>query len=85
MSVELVVLFNNLILCYPLLLLLSVFPRISVFSKELTLHIRWPKDWSFSFSISLSNEYSRLISFRTDWLDLFAVQRTLKSLLQYKG
>ena len=72
---------NHLILCRPLLLLPSVFPSIRVFSSESALHIRWPKDWSFSFSISPSNEYSGLISFRMDWLDLLAVQGTLKSLL----
>ena len=74
---------NHLILCCPLLLLPSIFPSISVFSNESTLHIRWPKYWSFSFSISPSNEYSGLISFRMDWLDLLAVQGTLKSLLQH--
>ena len=74
---------NHLILCRPLLLLPSVFPSIRVFSNESVLHIRWPKYWSFSFSISLSNEYSGLISFRMDWLGLLAVQRTLKSLLQH--
>ena len=74
---------NHLILCHPLLLLSSIFPSIRVFSKESALRIMWPKYWSFSFSISPSNEYSGLISFRTDWLDLLAVQRTLKSLLQY--
>ena len=72
---------NHLILCCPLLLPPSVFPSIRVFSNESALCIRWPKYWSFSFSISPSNEYSRLISFRVDWLDLFAVQGTLKSLL----
>ena len=82
MSIELVMLPNHLILCYPLLLLTSVFPSIRVFSNEWSLHIRWPKYWSFSFSISPSNEYSGLISFRIDWFDL-AVQGTLKSLLQY--
>ena len=76
---------NHLILCCPLLLLLSIFPSIMVFSIESVLHIRWPKYWSFSFSISPSNEYSGLISFRMDWLDLLAVQRTLKSLLQSIG
>ena len=70
---------NHLILCHPLLLLPSIFPSIRVFSSEPVLHIRWPKYWSFSFSISLSNEYSGLISFRIDWLDLLAVQGTLKS------
>ena len=72
---------NNLILCHPLLLLPSIFPSIRVFFKESVLRIRWPKYWSFSFSISPSNEYSGLISFRMDWLDLLAVQGTLKSLL----
>ena len=74
---------NNLILCYPLLLPPSIFPSIRVFSNESVLHIRCPKYWSFSFSISPSNEYSRLISFRIGWLDLLEVQETLKSLLQY--
>ena len=74
---------NHLILCCPFLLLLSIFPSIKVFSNALALHIRWPKYWSFSFSISPSNEYSGLISFRIDWLDLLAVQGTLKSLLQH--
>ena len=74
---------NHLILCHPLLLLPSIFPSIKVFSNELVLHIRWPKYWSFSFSISPSNENSGLISFKMDWLDLHAVQRTLKSLLQH--
>ena len=74
---------NHLILCPPLLLLLSIFPRIRVFSNESVLCIRWPKYWSFSFSISSSNEYSGLISFRIDWFDLLAVQWTLKSLLQH--
>ena len=74
---------NHLILCRPLLLLPSIFPSIRVFSNESALHIRCPKYWSFSFSISLSNEYSGLISFRIDWLDLLAVQGTLKSLLQH--
>ena len=74
---------NYLILCHPLLLLPSIFPTIRTFSNESVLHIRWPKDWSFSFSISPSNEYSGFISFRMDWLDLLAVQGTLKSLLQY--
>ena len=76
---------NHLILCCPLLLLPSIFPIIRVFSNESTLHIRWPKYWSFSFNISPSNEHSRLISFRMDWLDLLAVQGTLKSLLQHHG
>ena len=74
---------NHLILCRPLLLLPSVFPSLRVFSKESVLHIRWPKYWSFSFNISPSNEYSGLISFGMDWLDLLAFQRTLKSLLQH--
>ena len=74
---------NHLILCRPLLLLPSIFPSIRVFSSESVLHIRWPNYWSFSFSISPSNEYSGLISFRMDWLDLLAVQQTLKSLLQH--
>ena len=74
---------NHLILCCPLLFLPSIFPSIRVFSNESALHIRWPKYWSFSFSISPSNEYSGLISFRMDWLDLLAVQGILKSLLQH--
>ena len=74
---------KHLILCHPLLLLPSIFPSIRVFSSESVLFIRWTKYWSFSFSISPSNEYSGLISFRTDWLDLLAVQGTLTSLLQY--
>ena len=74
---------NHLILCYPLLLLPSIFPSIRVFSNESVLHISWPKYWSFSFSISPSNEYSGLISFRMDWLNPLAVQGTLKSLLQH--
>ena len=74
---------SHLILCCPLLLLASIFPSIRVFSNESVLHIRWPKYWCFSFSISPSNEYSGLISFRTAWLDLLAVQGTLKSLLQH--
>ena len=82
MSIELVMPSNHLILCRPLLLP-SVFPSITVFSKESVLHIRWPKYWSFSFSISPSNKYSRLISFRIDWFDLLAVQGTLKSFLQH--
>ena len=73
---------NHLILCHPLLLLPSIFPSIRVFSNESVLCIRWPKYWSFSFSISPSNEYSGLVSFRMDWLDLLAVQGTLRSLLQ---
>ena len=83
MSVESVMPSNYLILCCPFLLLPSLFPSIRVFSSELTLHIRWPKYWSFSFSISPSNEYSGLTPFRMDWLDLLAVQGTLKSLLQH--
>ena len=82
MSIELVMPSNHLILCHPLLLLPSIFPRIRVFSNESVLRTRWPKYWSFSF-ISPSNEYSGLISFRMDWLDLLAVQGTLKSLLQH--
>ena len=74
---------NHLILCHPLLLLPSIFPNMRVFSNESALSIRWPKYWSFSFSISPSNEYPGLISFRMDWLDLLAVQGTLKSLLQH--
>ena len=83
MSIALVMPSNHLILCHPLLLPLSIFPSIRVFSNESVLCIRWPKYWSFSFNISPSNEYSGLISFRMDWLDLLAVQGTLKSLLQY--
>ena len=83
MSIESVMPSNYLILCHPLILLPSVFPSIYVFSNESVLHIRWPKYWSFSFTISPSNEYSGLISFRTEWLDLLAVQRTLKNLLQH--
>ena len=82
-SIELVMLSNHLILCLPLLLLPSIFPSIRVFSNESALHIRWPKYWSFSFNIGPSKEYSGLISFRMDWLDLLAVQGTLKSLLQH--
>ena len=74
---------NRLILCHPLLLLPSIFPNIRIFSNESVLHIRWPKYWSFSFSISPSNEYLGKISFRMDWLDLLAFQGTLKSLLQH--
>ena len=74
---------NHLILCRPLLLLPSIFPNIRVFSNESVLHITWPKYWSFSFSISPSNDYPGLISFRMDWLDLLAVQGSLKSLLQH--
>ena len=83
MSIESVMPSNYLILCCPLLLLLSMFPNIRVFFNELTLPIRWSKYWSFSFSISLSNEYSGLVSFRIDWFDLLAVQGTLKNLLQH--
>ena len=83
MSIESVMPSNHLILCHPLLLLPSVFPSIRVFSNESALCIRWPKYWSLSFSISPSSEYSGLISFRMDWLDLLAVQGTLKSLLQH--
>ena len=85
MSIELVMPSNHLILCHPLLLPPSIFPSVRVFSNELVLHIRWPKYWSFSFGISPSNEYSVLISFRMDWLDLLAVQRTLKSLFQHQS
>ena len=83
MSITSVMPSNHLILCHPLLLLPSIFPSIRVFSNESTLRMRWPKYWSFSFNISPSNEYSRLISFRMDWLDLLAVQGTHKSLLQH--
>ena len=83
MSIELVMPSNHLILCHPLLLLPSIFPSIRVLSSESALHIRWPKYWNFSFNISPSNEYSGLISFRMVWLDLLAVQGTLKSLLQH--
>ena len=82
-SKELVMLSNHLILCRPLLLLPSIFPSIRVFSNESVLRIRWPKYWSFSFSVSPSNEYSGLISLRSDWFDLLAVQGTLNSLLQH--
>ena len=85
MSIESVMPSNHLILCCPLLLPPSIFSSIRVFSNESVLHIRWPKYWSFSFSISPSNEYSGLISFRIDWFDLLAVQGTPKSLLQYHG
>ena len=74
---------NHLIFCHPLLILTSIFPSIRVFFNELALYIRWPKYWSFSFSISLSNDYLRLICFRVDWLDLLAVQGTLNGLLQH--
>ena len=80
MSIESVMPSNHIILCYPFLLLPSIFPSIRVFSNESALHIKWPKNWSFSFSISHSNEYSELSSFRIDWFDLLAVQGTLKSL-----
>ena len=83
MSIELVVPSNHLILCYPLLFPASIFPSIRVFSNESVFRIRWPEYWGFSFSISPSNEYSGLISFRIDWYDLLAVQGTLESLLQY--
>ena len=82
-SIELVMPSNHLIFCRPLLLLPSIFPSIRVFSNESVLHIRWPKYWSFRFSISPSNEYSGLISFRIDWSDLLAAQGTLKSILQH--
>ena len=82
MSMELVMPSTHLNLCHPLLLLPSIFPSIRVFSHESALHIRWPKYWSFSFNISPSSEYSELISCRMDWLDLLAIQGTLKSLLQ---
>ena len=83
MSIESMIPSNHLILCCPLLLLPSIFPNIKVFSNESVLHIRWPEFWSFSFNISPSNEHPGLVSFRTDWLDLLAVQGTLKSLLQH--
>ena len=83
MSLDSVIPSNHLILCHPLLLLPSIFPSIRVFSNESALHIRWPKYWSFSFNISPSNEHPGLISFRMAWLDLLAVQGTLKSLLQH--
>ena len=83
LSIELVMLSNHLILCWPLLHLPSIFPGIRVFSNELALRIRWPNYWSFSFSISSSNEYPGLISFRIEWFDLLAVQGTLKNLLQH--
>ena len=83
MSIESVISSNHLILCSPLLLLPSIFPSIKIFSNESTLHIRWPKYWSFSFNISPSNEHPGLISFRMDWLNPLAVHGTLKSLLQY--
>ena len=83
MSIESVMPSNHLILCHSLLLLPSIFPNIRVFSNESALHIRWPKYWSFSFNISPSNKHPGLISFRMDWLDLLAVQGTLKSLFQH--
>ena len=83
MSIESVMPSSHLILCCPLLLLPSIFPSIRVFSNQSALHIRWPKYWSFSFNINPSSEHSGLISFRMDWLDLLALQRTLKSLLQH--
>ena len=84
MFIESVMPSNHLVLCHPLLLLPSIFPSIRVFSNELTLGIRWPKYWSFSLSISSSNEYSGFLSFGIDWFDLLAVQGTLKSLLQHQ-
>ena len=84
-SVESVMLSNHLILCCPLFLLPSIFPSIRIFSDELTLHIRWPKYWSFIFSISPSNEYSGLIFIRIDWFDFLPVQGTLKSFLQHQS
>ena len=83
MSIESVMPFDHHILCRPLLLLPSIFPSIRVFSNQSVLHIRWPKYWSFSFNISPSNEHPGLVSFRMDWLDLLALQGTLKSLLQH--
>ena len=83
MSIKMVMPSSHLVFCHPLLLLPSIFNNIRAFSNESTLHIRWPKHWSFSFSISPSNEHPALISFRMDWLDLLAVQGTLKSLLQH--
>ena len=85
MSIKLVMPSNHFILCHPFLLLPSIFPSVRVFSNESALQIRWPKYWSFSFNINPSSEYSQLISFRTDWLDLLEVQGTLKSLLQHHG
>ena len=85
MFIVLVMSYNHLILCRPLLLLPSIFPSITVFSDESALHIRWPKYWNFSFNISPSNEHPGLISFRMGWLDLLAVQGTLKSLLQHRS
>ena len=83
MSIKSVIPYNHLIVCHPLLLLPSIFTSIKIFCSESVFHIRWPKYWSFSFSISPSNEYSGLISFRMDWLDLLAVQGTLKRVLQH--
>ena len=83
MAIESVMSSNHLVLCHPLLLLPSIFPSIRIFSNESVLHIRWPKYWSFSFSISPSNKYSEQISFRIDWFDFPAVEGTLKSLLQH--
>ena len=85
MSIESVMPSNHLILCCPLLLLPSIFPSIGVFSNESALHIRWPKYWSFSFSVSPSNEYSELISFRMDWFDLLVAHGTLKSTLKHQN
>ena len=85
MSIELVMPSNHLILCHPVLLLPSIFPSIGVFSNELALRIKWPKNWSFIFSISPFSECSELISFRIDWFDLLTVQGTLKSLLRHHG
>ena len=85
MSIESVMLSTHLIFCHPLLLLPSIFPTIRVFSNELAVHDTWPKYWNFSFSISPSNEYSGLISFRIDWFDFLPVQGTLKSLLQHQS
>ena len=85
MCIKLVMLSSCLILCHPLLLLPSIFPSLRVFSHESALHIRWPKYWSFSFSFSLSSEYSGMVFFRIDWFDILAVQGTLKSLLQHNS
>ena len=85
MSTESVMPFNHLILCHPLLLQPSIFSSIRVFSNESVIHIRWPQYWNFSFSVTPSNEYSGLMSFRMDWLDLLAVQGTLQSLLQHRS
>ena len=85
MSIKLMMPSNHLTLCHPLVFLPSIFPSIRVFSRVLVLHIRWPKDWSFSFSISPSNEYSGLISFTFDWFDLFAIQDTLKNLQHHSS